>query len=102
MKQSKLALSSKAQAIQVFLYANEFGSLNRYDAEIIGICHLAPRINELSRKGVVFDFVDENNIEDRFGFRHNGIRRYSINWQKMKPKAIRYFNQVINARRNND
>ncbi len=101
MSQTKMASSADVQAIQVFHYTNEHGSINRYDAEEVGVCHLATRIIELKDLGVVFDYIDENNIEDRCGYEHNGIRRYFINWQKMSPEAIQYFTRVLDARRNN-
>ena len=102
MSQPNMAFSAEIQTLKVARYMNEFGSINRYEADFIGVCHLAARIKELKERGLIIDCVDEDGVEDFHKLKHNGIRRYFINWQKMTPEKIKYFTQVIDTHRIND
>lgn len=101
MNQPKSALSSKAQAIQVFLYMNELGSINRYEADAdLAVCGLAPRIFELKEDGLKIIDIKET-VMDTNGVLHRGIKRYFIDWQSMSPQAIQHFSRIIESLRNN-
>jgi hypothetical protein len=87
MSPLKHAQSSEIQIRQVFRYMQQRGSINRYDAEKIGICHLAARVQDLEEIGLEYKFCDENTVTDFHGIVHDGIRRYFIDWARMTPKA---------------
>lgn len=74
---SKYALSTQAQIKVVARYINKHGSINRYDADKLGVCSLAPRIRELKEKG--FKILSNREVAiDLHGLKHNGISRYWI------------------------
>lgn len=85
----KSALSSKAQASTVFKALTSNGSINRYEAEKLGVCHLAPRIHYLKSLGFVFSYKDET-VSDQYHIQHKGIRRYWIDWSKT-PNELKKF-----------
>ena len=87
----KYAQSSEIQIRQVFKYIQQNGSINRYEADEIGICHLAARVQNLEELGLRYKYFDENSVEDFHGILHNGIRRYFIDWDRMTPKAKMFF-----------
>lgn len=74
---TKRALSTQNQQIIVAKYILEHGSINRYEADAIGVCHLAARIKELKYKGFPFNWIDQITT-DLHGIEHHGIRRYSF------------------------
>lgn len=55
----KHALSAHNQQIIVAKYITKHGSINRYEADAIGVCHVAARVKELKYKGFVFDWIDQ-------------------------------------------
>ena len=67
------------------------GSINRYEADQIGVCHLAARVQNLEERGLVYNHIDENGIKDFHGISHNGIRRYVIDWKRMTHEAVSNF-----------
>ncbi len=97
-----MAFGTEIQDIKVLRYMNEFGSINRYEADYVGVCHLAPRIIELKERGLKVGYIDENNIEDFHKIKHNGIRRYFIEWTKMEPKAVQLFTRLIDSKHDID
>tara|TARA_R110000851_G_scaffold126158_2_gene257432 strand:- start:2270 stop:2578 length:309 start_codon:yes stop_codon:yes gene_type:complete len=102
MSKSNRAYSAEIQAIKVLKFMDEFGSINRYEADYIGVCHLAARIKELKERGLECLLVDENNVKDFHETEHNGIRRYFINWQNMSENAIQLFTRLISNNSTND
>ncbi len=97
-----MIFSAEIQSIKVYRYINEFGSINRYEADYIGVCHLASRIIELKERGLEVGYIDENEVEDFHKKKHNGIRRYFIEWAKMEPKAIQLFTRLIDSKHDSD
>lgn len=93
--QTKRAKSTHTQIRQVFKYIHRHGSINRYEADRIGVCQAAARIKNLVDKGACFIRVDENNIADYHGTLHNGITRYSIDWKSMTDEATVYFKEWL-------
>ncbi len=93
-----MAFNAEIQEIKVARYMNEFGSINRYEADYIGVCHLAARINELKERGLKVGHIDENDVEDFHKIKHNGIRRYFIEWAQMEPNAIELFTRLIDSK----
>jgi hypothetical protein len=93
--QTKRAKCTQTQIRQVFKYMHNRGSINRYEADQIGVCGLAPRIKDLEERDAFFIRYDENNIADFHGTLHNGIRRYSIDWKRMSDEATAYFKEWL-------
>jgi ribosomal protein S8 len=91
MKTLKHAQKTNIQTQKVFNHMQKYGSINRYEADEIGVCSLAARVQNLEELGLVYNHIDENDIMDFHGISHNGIRRYVIDWQRMTPKAVDYF-----------
>lgn len=73
--QIKFASSSKAQALTTLKFIQQHGSINRYEAEELGICHLAPRIHFLKAIGFIFSHKDQT-VLDQYNIQHRRIRRY--------------------------
>jgi len=67
------------------------GSINRYEADQIGVCHLAARVQNLEELGLEYKYSDENGVADFHGILHNGIRRYLVDWDKMTSKSKEFF-----------
>jgi len=99
---NKRAYSAEIQTIKVVKFMNEFGSINRYEADYIGVCHLAARIKELKERGLECLHIDENNIKDFHDIEHDGIRRYFIDWQKMSENSQQLFTRLISNRSQDD
>lgn len=88
---SQQAQSSEAQARKAFKYMFMTGSINRYEADRLGICYLAARVQDLEQKGFRYRYQDENGVADFHGITHDKIRRYFIDWQSISPEARAYF-----------
>ena len=91
---SKHALSASNQQIIVAKYITKHGSINRYEADAIGVCSLAPRINELKNKGFVFDWIDQI-VLDPHGTEHKGVRRYWFDYSAMTQEQITKLNKLL-------
>ncbi|MBH0026088.1 hypothetical protein I6F53_03735 [Pseudoalteromonas sp. SWN29] len=91
---AKRALSATNQQVQVAKYINNHGSINRYEADAIGICHLAPRINALKRRGINFHWINQI-IIDSNDFEHKGIRRYWFDYEKMTKEQIETLTKLL-------
>lgn len=91
MNTPKHAQNTNIQVKKVFNYISKHGSINRYEADRIGVCHLAARVQNLEELGLVYNHIDEIGVKDFHGISHNGIRRYSIAWKLMSPEAVEYF-----------
>ncbi|KKO45393.1 hypothetical protein WG68_10070 [Arsukibacterium ikkense] len=85
------AQSAEIQARKIFKYMLVTGSINRYEADQIGVCHLAARVQDLEEKGFLYRYQDENGVADFHGIKHDKIRRYFIDWENMTPTARAYF-----------
>lgn len=92
IKNAQYAKSVITQTRIVYNYMRQQGSINRYEADQNGVCHLAARVQNLEELGLVYKHIDENDVKDFHGIAHNGIRRYFIDWKQMEPEAIEYFN----------
>ncbi|TMO09465.1 helix-turn-helix domain-containing protein [Pseudoalteromonas sp. S558] len=90
----KHAPSTHNQQIIVAKYIVEHGTINRYDADQIGVCHLAARIRELKNKGFVFNWIDQI-VLDPHGIEHKGVRRYWFNKPAMTQKQITKLNKLL-------
>ena len=71
------AKSTLSQQVIVAKHILACGSINRYEADALGVCHLAARIKELKHKGFKFNWIDQITT-DLHGIEHQGIRRYSF------------------------
>ncbi len=87
----KHAQSAAIQSRKVFKFMLAEGSINRYEADRLGVCHLAARVQDLERKGLIYRYRDESGVLDFHGIMHDKIRRYFIDWEKMTPEARAYF-----------
>lgn len=90
----KHALSANNQQIIIAKYITKYGSVNRYDADAIGVCHLAARIKELKYKGIIFNWVDEK-VFDPHGIEHDRVRRYSFKYKAMNKEEIEKLNKLL-------
>ena len=90
----KHAPSASNQQIIVAKYITKHGSINRYDADQIGVCHLAARIKELKYKGFVFDWIDQI-VLDPHGTEHKGVRRYWFDYEAMTQEQITKLNKLL-------
>ncbi|WP_016954925.1 helix-turn-helix domain-containing protein [Catenovulum agarivorans] len=93
---TKLALSTLNQQIVVAKHIVKHGSINRYEADAIGVCHLAARIKELKYKGFPFGWIDQQVI-DPHGIKHNGVRRYWFNLSVMTDEQKQLLNKLIGS-----
>jgi hypothetical protein len=96
MNRTRHEQSTENQIRKVYKHIDQYGSINRYEADEIGICHLAARVQDLEARGLVYKHIDENEVEDFHGITHNGIRRYFIDWKQMKPEVVEYFERLSN------
>lgn len=90
------AQSADIQARKVFKFMLAKGSINRYEADQLGICHLAARVQDLECKGFIYRYQDENGVADFHGIKHDKIRRYFIDWESMTPEKRAFFLRWIN------
>ena len=90
----KHALSTHNQQIIVAKYIAKHGSINRYEADVIGICHLAARVKELKYKGFVFDWIDQI-VLDPHGIEHKRVRRYWFDYEAMTQEQITKLNKLL-------
>lgn len=90
---SHYALSTANQQIVVARYIRISGSINRYEADKIGVCSLAPRIKELKEKDLPFDWLDET-VTDPNGITHKGIRRYKFDYERMTEEQKAWLNRL--------
>lgn len=102
MSKTKRASSRINQQVKVLKYIVKCGDINRFDADSIGVCHLAGRIKELKLKGIMFKSPRKNNIKDKNGVKHNGISHYSIDWHKMSEKSQKLFSRLISNHSQDD
>lgn len=93
----KHTLSTYNQQIVVARYMSNHGSINRYDADKLGVCSLAPRINELKEKG--FKILSHREVAiDLHGLKHSRVSRYWIDLQNMdKEEQEKLFNFIGDA-----
>lgn len=91
---SKHALSASNQQIIVAKYITKHGSINRYDADQIGVCHLAARVKELKYKGFVFDWIDQI-VLDPHGTEHKRVRRYWFDYAAMTQELTAKLNKLL-------
>jgi hypothetical protein len=91
MNNLKQVKSTLQQIRKVFNYMEENGSINRYEAYKNGVCHLAARIQNLEELGLVYNYIDEDNVKDFHCLAHNRIRRYFIDWKLMDASAVEHF-----------
>lgn len=91
---NKHALSARNQQIVVAKYITQHGSVNRYDADAIGVCHLAARIKELKYKGIIFNWLDET-VFDPHGIEHDRVRRYWFDYKAMNKEEIEKLNKLL-------
>ena len=91
---SKYALSTDNQQIIVAKYMSEHGSINRYEAEAFGVCHLAGRIKELKYKGFIIDDKREIAI-DLYGLKHKGVSRYWFDYAKMTQEQNERLSKLL-------
>lgn len=96
MSNQKKAHGTETQVIIVYKYMIKHGPINRYNADELGVCHLAARIKGLEEKGFAIGRFDENNVADFHGVLHDGIRRYFIDWGRSTPEAVEYFARLSN------
>lgn len=92
MKQHALSASNQQKIVVKYITQN--GSANRYEADAIGVCHLAARIKELKYKGITFSVIDET-VTDPHEIVHKRVRRYSIDWKSISPEATEYFKEWL-------
>jgi hypothetical protein len=97
---SKYALSTQTQGKVVARYIIKHGSINRYEADKIGVCGLAPRIKELKEKG--FEILSHREIAtDLHGLKHNGISRYWVDLKNMdkeeREKLFKFIGDAANG-----
>ena len=90
----KHALSAHSQQIIVAKYIANQSSINRYEADAIGVCHLAARVKELKYKGIAFDWLDET-VFDPHGIEHDLIRRYWFDYKPMNQEQISRLNKLL-------
>lgn len=88
------ALSTSNQQIIVAKHIHNNGSINRYEAEALGVCHLAARIYELKEKGIKFNWIDQP-VNDPHNIKHEGIRRYSFNYGAMTQEQIEKLSKLL-------
>lgn len=93
----KHAQSSEIQARKVFKHMLAMGSINRYEADQLGICHLAARVQDLEEKGFLYRYQDENGVADFHGIKHDKIRRYFIDWDGMTQESRAFLLRWING-----
>jgi hypothetical protein len=91
MSHPKQAQSTEIQIRKVYKNIHQHGSINRYEADMIGVCHLAARIKELKDRGLIIRHFDQNGVPDFHDILHDGIRRYCIDWENMAPDVVEYF-----------
>ena len=91
---NKHALSAVSQQIIVAKYIHKNVSINRYEADAIGVCHLAARIKELKDKGIKFDWIDQL-VNDPHGIEHKGVRRYWFDYGAMTQLQIEKLNKLL-------
>lgn len=90
----KHALSTYNQQIVVARYMSNHGSINRYEAEPVGVCSLAARILDLKDKGFIIDDKREETT-DSFGIKHKGISRYWFDYKAMTQEQIEKLNKLL-------
>lgn len=90
----KHALSARNQQIIVAKYIACQSSINRYEADAIGVCHLAARVKELKYKGIIFGWLDET-VFDPHGIVHDRVRRYWFHYNAMNQEQIEILNKLI-------
>lgn len=91
---TKYALSTRNQQIVVAKYIVQEGSINRYEADFKGVCHLAGRIKELKYRGFAFNWSDET-VTDLHGIKHSRVRRYWFDYKAMHQKDLEKLNKFI-------
>lgn len=91
---SKRALSATNQQIIIAKFINKYGSINRYDADAIGVCHLAARVYELKDKGFKISSISEL-ATDPHGIDHKGISRYWFDYKAMTQEQIEKLNKLL-------
>lgn len=89
----KYALSTTNQQMIVARYIIINGTINRYEADKIGVCSLAPRIKELKEKGFTFKWFDEVVIDSN-DITHKNIRRYKFDYELMTKKQKAWLNKI--------
>ncbi len=73
---------------------NKHGSINRYHADAIGVCHLAARIYELRNKGFKISSISQL-ATDPHGIEHKGISRYWFDYKAMTKEQIETLNKLL-------
>mgnify|MGYP001261074105 CR=1 FL=1 len=90
----KHALSANNQQIIIAKYITKYGSVNRYEADAIGVCHLAARVYELKGKGFKISSISEL-ATDPHGIDHKGISRYWFDYKAMTKEQIGKLNKLL-------
>ncbi|WP_024608809.1 helix-turn-helix domain-containing protein [Pseudoalteromonas sp. TAB23] len=91
---SKYAPSTTNQKILIAKFMNKHGSINRYHADAIGVCHLAARIYELRNKGFKISSISQL-ATDPHGIEHKGISRYWFDYKAMTKEQIETLNKLL-------
>ena len=91
---NKYALSARNQQVIVAKHITQHGSINRYEADAIGVCSLAARIKDLRYRG--FEIKDKRETAlDTYGLEHKRISRYWFDYKTMTEENRQKLNKLL-------